>query len=205
MSRGSRKRQTRKNPRGGSTAVVHRAPRRLNSGPIHTFKRTIFQPAKYSVTTSNVYASISFNLNDLPNVAEFTSLFDQYRINSIKWTLMPRGSSAEAGTNNSACKIFSVLDYDDDTAPTSIDTLLQYENCKTSNSLRDHSRSLRPKFARSVYQSALVTGYGQSSGWLDCDSTLIPHYGIKLAFQGTAGAQIFDVRIQYSVSFMGVR
>ena len=127
----------------------------------------------------------------------------------VKWKLMPRGNSAEAATNNSAGKVFTVVDKDDDGTPASINELLQYPNVKTTNTMRDHARMLKPKFASGAYISgispSLTLGFGERSGWLDCENSSVPHYGIKYAIQGTAGAQVFDVLIDYSVSFKGVR
>lgn len=187
--------------RGGNIA------RSLVSGgtQVHTFKRSLYLSSAISVTTANVYGAYAFLLNDLPNASEFTALFDQYRINSIRWRLIPRGSSAEAGTNNNVGKIFTVLDYDDNTAPASIDTLMQYPGVKTTRTTSDHTRVLRPAFATPQYVSAISTAYGARRGWLDCDYTTVPHYGVKYAIQGTAGAQVFDLQIDYSVSFKGVR
>lgn len=183
-----------------------RIGRMLISPPnVHTFKRSVYTASALSVTTANVYSAFSFNLNAVPNSSEFTSLFDQYRVDYIKIKILPRGSSAEAGTNNNVGKIFSVIDYDDDTVPTSIDQLMQYPNVKTTRTTSDHTRSFRPQFASSVYGSAVLTGYGARRGWLDCESSTVPHYGMKIAIQGTAGAQVFDVLIEYILSFKGVR
>lgn len=182
-----------------------RIPRGMNNNNVHTFKRSWYLPANISVTTANVYGAYAFSLNDVPNASEFTTLFDQYRINSVRYKIMPRGSSAEAGTNNNVGKIFSVLDYDDGVAPTSVDQLCQYPNMKTTRTTSDHVRSLRPMFASTQYFTSTLSGYGARRGWLDCDYSAIPHYGIKYAIQGTAGAQVFDVLIEYSISFKGVR
>lgn len=188
--------------RGGASRVLRSL---IPSQAIHTFKRSYYIPSYATVTTANVYGAYAFNLNDVPNASEFTALFDQYRINSVRWRLIPRGSSSEAGTNNNVGKIFTVLDMDDGVAPTSIDTLCQYPNMKTTRTTSDHTRTLRPAFASTVYNTSTLSAYGQRRGWLDCDYSQVPHYGVKWAIQGTAGAQIFDLLIDYSVSFKGIR
>jgi len=171
----------------------------------HEFKRTVYLPAFTSVAGSNVFGALNFNLAAVPGASEFTALFDMYKISAVKVMFMPRGNSAEVGTNNNNGKMFTVLDYDDDTVPGAIDTLMQYEGLKTTSLTQDHTRYLKPKFARSIYQSAVTTAYGVGSGWIDCDSSPVPHYGVKYALQGTAGANIIDLKVTYYLKFKNVR
>lgn len=190
--------------------AVRRLRRRIPRGMggrqiVHSFKRTVWQSAAFSVGAVVASGAISFNLNALPNVTEFTSLFDQYRINAVKITFMPRGNSAEVGTNNNNTKLFTVIDYDDDTAPATLDALLQYETLKTTTVARDHTRYMKPRFAVTTYQTALTTGYGSRTGWIDCESNLVPHYGLKYWVPAVAGANIVDIKTEYYVSFRGVR
>lgn len=174
---------------------------------IHYFKRTAyFSGFLAGSSTLDVFSSIQFTLGQVPNVSEFTNLFDCYRINGVKVKLMPRANSSEIGTNQGMIKLFSAIDYDDATVPTAITELMQYENLKTTASNRDHSRYFKPKIAKTVFQTALASGYSQGTGWLDCDNTSVPHYGLKLALQQLpAGAQSFDCQITYYLAFKQVR
>lgn len=186
---------------------IRSVPRLLGGGQmVHSFKRSSYNAAYQTVTTADIGGSFAFNLNLVPSAAEFTALFDQYRIDKIVWTLMPRGNSGEQGTNNLNTKVFSVLDYDDDTAPTSLNTLLQYPGVKCTKLAYDHKRTIRPKFATTQYRSLTTSAYGARSGWLDCDYSDVPHYGIKFWIQGPgSGTQIIDLKTDFYLSFKGVR
>lgn len=177
--------------------------------PVHYFKRSLWLPAAIAQSATAVFGAITFTLNNLPNATEFTSLFDEYKIMNCKVHFMPRGNSSEVGTNNNTGKLFTLVDYDDDTAPASIDEMLQFPNCKTVSSNRNHIRSLVPKHASLVYQSGIpptvTPGYAARSGWLDCNNSSVPHYAVKYGLQATAGANIFDIKIDYVVAFKGVR
>jgi len=177
--------------------------------PVHYFKRSLWLPAAFSQGATAVFGAITFTLNNLPNAGEFTALFDEYKIMNCKVHFMPRGNSSEVGTNNNTGKLFTLIDYDDDTAPVSIDEMLQYPNCRTISSNHNHTRSLRPKSAALIYQSGIpptvTPGYAARSGWIDCNNSSVPHYAVKYALQATAGANIFDVKIDYTVAFKGVR
>jgi len=174
---------------------------------VHKFKRVLFSSASLAVTNVNQFGAMQFRLNMLPDYTEFTALFDQYRIDKIAVVFMPRGNSSEVGSNNNNCKIFTVLDYDDDSAPASIDALCEYDNLRTGTYSKDHSRSLVPRFSDAIYNSAIATAYGPKTGWLDCSYPAVPHYGLKYACQATAAASnvIFDIKYTYYVSFKAVR
>jgi len=173
---------------------------------VYKFKRSTFNEAVYNVSAANVAAGVGFNLNLVPNASEFTTLFDQYRIDKIVWTLMPRGNSAEQGTNNLNTKVFTVIDYDDETAPANLNVLMQYPNVKCTTLAQNHRRTLVPKFATQQFISAVATGYGARTGWLDCDNSNIPHYGLKLWIQNPiSGSQIIDIKTDFYLSFKGVR
>lgn len=180
--------------------------KKLSQG-VHYFKRTLYASGAIAGSSiTDVFGATGFQLSSLPNYTEFTALFDMYKITGVKVTYMPRANSAEAGTNQGLVKFFSVIDYDDTTAPTAINDLLQYESLKVSNSSRDHTRFLKPKIARAIYQSGVSTAYGASTGWIDCDNASVPHYGLKYALQQLpSGNQSFDVKITYYLAFKNVR
>lgn len=173
--------------------------------PVHYFKRTVYYSGLISgSTTGDLAGSIIGQLNAVPNFSEFTSLFDMYKINGLKVRFSPRANSAEVGTNQGLIKFFSCIDYDDSTAIT-LPEMLQYESIKQTSSNRDHVRFVKPRVARSVYQSPLVTAYSAGRTWLDCNNTAVPHYGIKYLIQQLpAGNQSYDVSVTYYMAFKNV-
>lgn len=192
---------------------ARRAPRRRTGrripGPLRTAfstKRTLYSANYTNVPTGGTNFQLDFNLNQMPSAGEFTALFDEYKINAVKVTIFPRGNSAENTTGNGS-RVFSIVDYDDSTAPSGLNELLQYPGVKSTALTQPHVRYIKtPKVASAVYQSALVTAYGARSMWLDCASSTIPHYGVKFWCNGTnSGTVILDLQIDYFVSFRGVR
>ena len=108
--------------------------------PVQYFKRTVWLPNWLSVASgSDQFASLKFNLSQLPNHSEFTSLFDSYKINMVKVELVPQFDSANVGaitSTNVISQNYSVLDYDDITVRTTMDTLMQYQNLKRTPSTK---------------------------------------------------------------------
>lgn len=149
-------------------------------------------------TALGVKRTLSFGLSDLPNYTEFTNLFDQYKINAIKLTFIPRFTGADInplGTALAVPRIWSVIDYDDASTLTDQNDAYQYQNCKTHMMHKPFSIYLKPKVAAEVYQSTIATGYGAKRMYIDCSVPSVPHYGVKLYVEPTPYDGQFTVSV----------
>lgn len=189
---------------------IVRAPRQ----PVQYFKRSVYYSAwTANSTTTDIFVNYYGVLNVLPNVSEFTSLYDQYRINGIKVTLIPRGNQSDIGTASGTVAqsvgVFSVIDYDDISPLTSLNQALQYQNLKMTRSHQIHSRYFKPRILNSVLANAgtgAVANAGSTRGWLDVNSGDVPHMGVKFVLQQSPNStQTFDVKIDYYLAFKNVR
>lgn len=171
---------------------MSRALSQYGNGRIFSFKRTYTDSFKIemngAVTTST--AGYKFRLSDTPGYTEITSLFDKYRIKGIKATFMPRVNvlritdlGAGTTTVTTSPPIFSVIDYDDATAPTNAAQLHEYENCKVHNEFKPWSVFFRPRIAMATYGGGAFTSYGTGPAglWIDAASPSVEYYGLKIA------------------------
>lgn len=154
-----------------------------------------------------------FSIDQLPQVSEFTRLFDSYRINSIMITGMPLTNGSL--TTNPAYKILSAVDLDDSTPETTA-SMLQRSNVKIKTvtsgggNQQVFAWKVRPRYLTQIYESATTTGYGQGARkqWLDCGDPTIPHYGIKMVFDTdpALGVEIvWQFYVTYYVEFKTIR
>ena len=180
--------------------------------PVQFFTRTVYAPAQITTSsTVDTFGALQFNLNQIPNVAEFTALYDQYQIKGIQWTLLPRWNSGEGGdptvvNNNLISPVFTVLDYDDATAPSSLDDLMQYQNLKQTRNAVPHRRYFKPQVLISNYRTALTTGYApKKNQWLDIAQPDIPHFGLKYGIPVNGESMKYDVMVKYYLAFKNVR
>jgi len=120
-----------------------------------------------------------FALDQVPDVAEFTNLFDAFCIDKVDITFALRDNQADK---------FPILvlapDYDDASAPLTEDAVLTAENCEIvpfSAVKRHHTVTLTPRVAVATYRPGISTGYswGKSSTVVDMGATNTPHYGLK--------------------------
>jgi len=166
-----------------------------------------------NVNQTEIDASATFALSDLYNVQEFSTLFDQYKINavlfSIKMINVPECTDA-ANTNlanygNFYPTIWYAPDHDDSNVLT-VQQLKEYEKVK-HKVLRPNKEInilLKPTPLFQMYNTTATTGYACNfkRQWLDMSQTTIPHFGLKFCidFEGlsvaTGQIQGFQFKIQ---------
>lgn len=164
------------------------SPGYLN-GQVYRFKR------KYSSTITALmngpsgatesHGAFTFKLSDLPAYAEFTALFDKYRIAGIRAQFLPRTNvlaQTDIGTSalTAIPPIVTVVDYDDATG-IDFSSLYQYENAKVHSEFKPFSVYFKPMIAVAAYNGSF-TGYGSSRKmWIDAATADVQYYALKWA------------------------
>jgi len=158
-----------------------------------------------SSTSATVYLGQQFQLSQLPNATAFTTVFDEYRIEEIEYTLQPR---ANMSTNQQQiAPVGCVLDWDDAVAPTSFDVLRQYATYRQTLGTESFVRRFQPAVSREFYNGpSLPSGQGRiMSPWIDVAFDQVPHYGLKLAISPSPVAVTYDVFTRFKVQLRLVR
>lgn len=146
---------------------------------------------------------LRFQLSNLPDIAEFTALYDQYQIAGIKIKLTPystvanlqTGTSATQYNNNLACILHSLIDPDDGGAfsadASGINAMRQYPTYKTRNLMsslgKPISRFFRPRIALGAFDALTpnpaTARVNSRNRMIDMVSTNVDHFGYKLLFE----------------------
>lgn len=180
---------------------------RLNQGDVYHYKRTLDYGNVVFATGANTYAAYSFKLNDLPDYTEFTQLYDSYKFSGVTMHYYPQQTQDDASSAaNTTGLMHSVIDYDDATAPTTINELMEYQNHKITPFNHQLRRFFKPKAASAVYTTSFV-GFENASGWLDCANPDIAHYGFKTGLNTVSSGASTGYRLfmTYYVKFKAVR
>lgn len=135
------------------------------------------------------------------------SLFDQYKIIGVVVDFVPRQnvSVVQAGANTPTC-LFTVIDYDDDSAITSQNAMQQRNNCTMTQVWESVRRSFRPHVAIAAYSGAFTSFANQQSQWIDSGSPSVKHYSVKW-FMPQAPANLiptFDIICRLYVEYRNV-
>ncbi len=164
-----------------------------------------------------VLGAVSFELTDLQQVATFTALFDQYRIDKIHFRIRPRNQTINlasiASPNQASPRMYVVADHDDASAPAALTDLYQYDNVVELGPGDSADIILEPSITPAVYAGGAFTGYGVQSStegmWIDVANTSVPHYGIKFGLTGlqvsATYVYIWEIDAWYQISFRNVR
>jgi len=143
-------------------------------------------------TPAPTLGGMNFTLADVPAYTEFTALFDQYRIAWVRVEFFPCFDSSQAALFGAQAAqyfpFYTAVDYDDSSAPASVDAICQYSNCQRHQLGKKFTVFIRPRCLSMIYRSAVATDYALApyGQWLDCGNASTPHYGLHYAIQEMA-------------------
>lgn len=161
--------------------------------PIYKFARTITGTA-FDVVNDGINPSLysfQFTLNSLPNPSDFTGLFDMFRFSKIEIDWVPEYTEltdAAPLSNAVNVRFNSAIDLSDNTAPVSVDQVLQYQNCVSTGITKPHRRSWMP--------SILLSGAIPCHSWVPSASASTAHLGIKVAVPPCGVSMTFRARVK---------
>jgi len=151
-----------------------------------------------TASTSPVFAGYSFQLEDFPDFTELTALYDQYRIRQASVNFLHNGAALVGG------QLFSVIDYDDATPPTTLASLWQYPSLMITAAGTNATRNFTPHCVSVLYDGVtpLAAGGNIVAPWIDSNNPSVPHYGLKVGVQGYASATaIWNVYLTAIINF----
>lgn len=165
--------------------------------------------------TGSTFAAYTFKITDLPKYDEFTKLYDAYKIKAVKISFIPPSNvtsyQSTADFNQSAftSRIYTVIDTNDATVPTSIDDLREYKLCKWSPNTRIHKRFIYPKSLVAINEGNNVYGVSNmGSPWIATANNQTQFFGIKVGISHptfTQDTQLYHVEAKYYLAFKNVK
>lgn len=165
----------------GRKRAGKRRTKRIGFGYLRN--RSLFSLARTHVTFVNLAAGVSFGsyafrLDMLPSFAEIQAMFDSYKITGIRATFMPMQNSSEQSIGSFLPTMYCVTDYNDATAPTSINELAEYPNVRIKRMDKPVTVSLKPK--------AQLSGSTEWRPWIASANSGVNHFGLKMAYDCNA-------------------
>jgi len=172
----------------------------------YMYVQTVDKAATWLTSSSSVpvFAGTNFTLSDLDQYTTFTALYDQYKITRLEaWVEL--NSPANTISNTHLNKLYTSIDYDNSTAPTSIGSIQDFQNCVETSILDGHYRSWVPHVAFATYSGTFVSYANVAAPWIDCNSTAVQHYGLRGAVgSSSSGGDVISLRVRYHVLFRNV-
>lgn len=181
---------TRRPPSRSSVPLV--VPMKLKhiaplGGQLGIANTVVISPGNSVIQTFGAYST---RLNDIPNFATLTALYDQYRITGVDIVWQPMYADTIFFTPNSphtvqfgTAYVYAVLDFDDSTTPVNVDQILSRPNARVLRLDGERSLSYKPKvtFIAEDTGTTPFRQVPQSGVWVDCTNPNIDHMGVKWA------------------------
>jgi len=184
--------------------------------PVHYFTRFhskgVFQGLSGSTSSFKV---LTFKITDVPNWTEFQNMFDFFKIKAIKVMFIPASnvtsyqSTTDFNQSSHANRLFSVVDNNDSTTPSSVNDLRQYKSCRCSPGNRIHKRFFYPKPLIATDEDAQAGGgYGMAqsgSPWIAMDAgNSAQYFGLKVGLDHpllTTDTEFYVIEAVYYMAF----
>lgn len=179
-----------------------------------------------TAATNGFWRYITVNLGACPNVSEYTNLFEQYKLNSITFTLRPRydgfsgndtvDTTPPGVTNQGATRVHTVIDPRSSTTPSgtytsaTLNTFLENGSVKSYSGNRTITIPIRyPAYVNDVNNTAGAENPSCRGRWFSTTATTIEFRGVHIFLQdinltGVFG-QSFDIFTTMNMSFKGPR
>jgi len=193
--------------------------RRANSRPPSTpslgapvsFRQTAYSTV-LTQGSSDVFGGLNFILSQATNYTGFTDLWDIYRVDYLEFSFEPlyTANSFSLYATNISPRIYTVIDKDDVVAPASINTLKEYQSCR-SYMYEAFKIKFRPGTLTGIFDgTSIVAGRSELAPWIDCSKISIPHFGVKYGIEAnSAGSpttyQRWNVSLVVGLTFKNVR
>lgn len=149
---------------------------------MYSFKRSINTFSVQGNVAYTLYQSASVvNLSSLPNSAEFTSLFDQYRINFVVLKMFLRVSpDAQAAANAVSPRVYWTRDTNSSGVLTQAEMKQRADmRCAVLRPERPVIIKFKPNLLQNVYLSGVANAYEPVYGkYIDTASASAPYYGV---------------------------
>lgn len=173
------------------------------------FKRNVNLSADFTADADGADSlqAYTFTFANVPGVAEFTALFDYYRINMIKVIFVPiyttspfthyttTGPTVSSSTFSTtllpqvdAMHFFTCMDYNS-TSTLTIAQIREYHNCKVTPYSVPHKRIFRPRINVENAAGAFLQ-YGKNP-WVASGDTSVVYFGLNAGLE----TSIFDTSL----------
>lgn len=190
--------------RSRKTMVVSKKPAWAQ---VHHFRRNVNEigPIVGNAAYIPYTNATGVTFNQLINSTEFTSLYDQYRINYVVdkyWLKID--PSAQAAASASFPKMYICRDLDDGAVPANLNELRERNNCvvKVMNPNRPVVYKFKPNVLDSIYRTGITDGSSTPKWkvWIDCSLPDLSHYGYKYAIDDLTNTN-YRVTIERTIYF----
>ena len=172
--------------------------------------RLTYSGTTTQTTVQDTLGAYAFDMSSVPGFSDLATVFDQYKIEAVSISFSPQTVFTDSTSTYNAPRLYTVIDYDDASAPTSLSVLRQYGTAVVTAPNKGVTRTLCPRQALLAYQGIATSGYVNSeASWVDVAYSQVQHYGVKYGIEQAAASQttlqLYRVDIVLYTAFRAAR
>lgn len=180
--------------------------------PLNNTKRTVYPSASGLAGFYDIAYATTFQLADIRNVAAWAQMFDAYKIMRVGCSIEYLNNVSAVNSTGLMPSLYTYWDQDDANIPLSVVQIQGKQGVRRqqfgNKGVTSYKTSARPHVAQDVLAAggsiAAIVGKSQ---WLDCVSTDVQHYALKMVITdvylpgSSAVTQAFRFNWTYDVCF----
>lgn len=151
----------------------------------------------FNPTGVTIFGSAAvFTVVNLVNAAEIAALWDRVRIDKVEISWDPLCDKSTSGLSTSTPRFLVCNDVNNAATGTTLDDIKQHTDCTVKYGNGPHKWTVKPKFQRLLYYTALSSSYEPASGFVNTD-TAIPHYSTHLGIENPGAVSATSVQFNF--------
>lgn len=165
-----------------------------------------------STATGDSLGSLKFNFDDVPGFSDLAAVFDQYKLDKVDLRFVPNGTNAAlvgGGASQIRSILYTAIDYNDATAPTLLNDLIQYQNCTQTPYCEELRRTIYPRVGVESSDNEGVISLNPSNSWCSSSSKDIDWYGLKWGISANGNSagttQVWVLHAKMYFSFKNIK
>jgi len=148
-------------------------------------------------TTVPVFPTINITGSLFNDFAQYSNVFDKYRILEVEIDFICVNPTIDGNG-----LFVTVIDYDDDSALSSLNQALDYKNAYSCSTTTSFKRTFIPRISMAAYSGAFTSyAEGKVGQWIDCASSGVLHYGLKTHLGASIPSTQYQLIIRAHLQF----
>ena len=165
-----------------------------------------------STATGDSLSILKFNLDDIPGYADLATVFDQYKIDKVDLRFVPNGNTnalIPGGPQQARARLYTAFDANDATVPSTLNEVLQYQNCSQTPYLEEYKRTVYPRLAVNSSDEEGTVTLGPANSWCQTAQKDVDWYGLKIGVSASGNlantTQTWLVLAKFYFSFKNIK
>jgi len=180
---------------------------------VTSFKQVSYLGTVVSTATGDSLSTVQFTLGDIPGAAQLANVFDEYKIDKVDLTFVPDANSNNTISGNKPMErsiLYTAFDPNDSSAASTLNELIQYQNCSQTPYLEKYRRTVYPHMAvNSADEEGTVTISSIGGNWARTSDTSVLWYGLKIGASANGNAadteQTWKIHAKFYLSFKNIK